>query len=252
MTPDKLRQILMNLIENAVKYSPDGGRIEVGLEARDSRVRVIVRDEGIGIPPGEEQRIFGKFYRVDPQLSRGVGGTGLGLYISRELVRRMAASRSPRTRARARRSSSTCRWRRRRAQRDRLDNRPVAAPIRIGTCSWADESLTRYFYPPGVKGAEERLRYYADRFDTVEANSTYYRLPDEEMVRRWHERTPDGFIMHVKAFGVMTRHPVKLEQLPPDLREGAPVDERGRIDRPPREFRAEGFPPLPAALEPCA
>jgi signal transduction histidine kinase len=86
---DKLRQILMNLIENAVKYSPDGGRIEVSLEARDSRVRVIVRDEGIGIPPGEEQRIFGKFYRVDPQLSRGVGGTGLGLYISRELVRRM-------------------------------------------------------------------------------------------------------------------------------------------------------------------
>jgi PAS domain S-box-containing protein len=86
---DKLRQILMNLIENAVKYSPDGGQIEVGLEFRDNRVRVIVRDEGIGIPPGEEQRIFGKFYRVDPQLTRGVGGTGLGLYISRELVRRM-------------------------------------------------------------------------------------------------------------------------------------------------------------------
>jgi signal transduction histidine kinase len=86
---DKLRQILMNLIENAVKYSPDGGCVEVGLESHDNRVRVIVRDEGIGIPPGEEQRIFGKFYRVDPQLSRGVGGTGLGLYISRELVRRM-------------------------------------------------------------------------------------------------------------------------------------------------------------------
>jgi two-component system, OmpR family, phosphate regulon sensor histidine kinase PhoR len=86
---DKLRQILMNLIENAVKYSPDGGCIEVGLESQDNRVRVVVRDEGIGIPPGEEQRIFGKFYRVDPQLSRGVGGTGLGLYISRELVRRM-------------------------------------------------------------------------------------------------------------------------------------------------------------------
>ncbi len=86
---DRLRQILMNLIENAVKYSPDGGQIEVGLEFRENRVRVIVRDEGIGIPPGEEQRIFGKFYRVDPQLTRGVGGTGLGLYISRELVRRM-------------------------------------------------------------------------------------------------------------------------------------------------------------------
>jgi PAS domain S-box-containing protein len=86
---DKLRQILMNLIENAVKYSPDGGCVEVGLESHDNRVRVVVRDEGIGIPPGEEQRIFGKFYRVDPQLSRGVRGTGLGLYISRELVRRM-------------------------------------------------------------------------------------------------------------------------------------------------------------------
>src|SRR6185295_7550076 len=126
----------------------------------------------------------------------------------------------------------------------------VAAPIRIGTCSWADESLTRYFYPPGVKGAEDRLRYYADRFDTVEANSTYYSLPAEEMVRRWHERTPEGFVMHVKAFGVMTRHPVKVEQLPPDLRQGAPVDERGRVDRPPREFRAEVFRRFLGALEP--
>ena len=123
-------------------------------------------------------------------------------------------------------------------------------PIRIGTCSWADDSLTRYFYPPGVKGAEERLRYYADRFDVVEANSTYYRLPDRELVERWAERTPDGFVMHVKAFGVMTRHPVKVEQLPPDLRDEAPVDERGRIDRPPREFRAEIFRRFHEALEP--
>jgi uncharacterized protein YecE (DUF72 family) len=126
----------------------------------------------------------------------------------------------------------------------------VAAPIRIGTCSWADESLTRYFYPPAVKSAEDRLRYYVERFDTVEANSTYYRLPEREMVERWAERTPEGFVMHVKAFGVMTRHPVKLEQLPTDLREGAPTDERGRIDRPPREFRAEIFRRFHEALEP--
>jgi uncharacterized protein YecE (DUF72 family) len=129
-------------------------------------------------------------------------------------------------------------------------DRAVAAPIRIGTCSWADESLTRYFYPPGIKGAEERLRYYAERFDVVEANSTYYRLPDREMVEHWAERTPERFVMHVKAFGVMTRHPVKVEQLPPDLREGAPVDERGRVDRPPREFRAEIFRRFHEALEP--
>jgi uncharacterized protein YecE (DUF72 family) len=101
-----------------------------------------------------------------------------------------------------------------------------------------------------VKTAEERLRYYAEHFTTVEVDSTYYRLPDEEMVSRWDERTPDGFVMHVKAFGMMTRHPVRAEQLPPDLREGAPVDDRGRIDRPPRELRAEAFTRFHAALEP--
>jgi uncharacterized protein YecE (DUF72 family) len=126
----------------------------------------------------------------------------------------------------------------------------VAAPIRIGTCSWADESLTRYFYPRSVKSAEDRLRYYTDRFDTVEANSSYYRLPERQMVERWAERTPEGFVMHVKAFGVMTRHPVKLDQLPTDLREDAPTDERGRIDRPPREFRAEMFRRFHEALVP--
>jgi PAS domain S-box-containing protein len=86
---DKLRQVLLNLIDNAVKYSPDGGHIQIEVEQRDSGLRIAVRDQGLGIPHGEEQRIFGKFYRVDPQQSRGVGGTGLGLYISRELVRRM-------------------------------------------------------------------------------------------------------------------------------------------------------------------
>jgi len=87
--PDRLRQVLINLIDNAVKYSPEGGRIEVAVEARDGGVRVAVRDEGIGIASLEQRRIFGKFYRVDPALTRGVGGTGLGLYICRELVRRM-------------------------------------------------------------------------------------------------------------------------------------------------------------------
>ena len=86
---DRLRQVLINLLDNAVKYSPDGGHIEVRVEQNGSLVRVAVRDEGLGIPHGEQQRIFGKFYRLDPQLTRGVGGTGLGLYICRELVRRM-------------------------------------------------------------------------------------------------------------------------------------------------------------------
>ena len=112
------------------------------------------------------------------------------------------------------------------------------AEIRIGTCSWADEALSKHWYPPGVK-AGERLPYYAEHFDTVEVDSTYYRLPDEGMVERWAARTPEEFVMHVKAFGLMTRHPVKLESLPPDLRDEASVDERGRVERPSREFRGK-------------
>ena len=121
--------------------------------------------------------------------------------------------------------------------------------IRVGTCSWADEALSKHFYPPGTPPAE-RLAFYADHFDTVEVDSTYYRLPAEEMVQRWAERTPERFVMHIKAFGLMTRHPVKLEQLPTDLRDDAPVDEKGRVDRPPREYRAEVFRRFLAALEP--
>lgn len=122
-------------------------------------------------------------------------------------------------------------------------------PIRIGTCSWADDALSKYFYPPKFP-AKERLAYYADHFDTVEVDSTYYRLPNESMVQGWAERTPDGFTMHVKAFGLMTRHPVKIDVLPEDLRAAMPVDERGRVDRPPRELRGEVFRRFLAALEP--
>jgi uncharacterized protein YecE (DUF72 family) len=125
----------------------------------------------------------------------------------------------------------------------------MAARIRIGTCSWADEALSKYFYPEGLP-AGERLAYYAEHFDTVELDSTYYRLPVESMAERWVEQTPDDFLMHVKAFGVMTRHPVKKEQLPTDLRDEAPVDDRGRVDRPPRQFRAEIFRRFREALEP--
>ena len=86
---DGLLQVLVNLVENAVKYSPNGGRVELELQQVDGRVRFAVRDRGLGIPASEQERIFEKFFRLDPNLSRGVGGTGLGLYISRELVRRM-------------------------------------------------------------------------------------------------------------------------------------------------------------------
>ena len=102
----------------------------------------------------------------------------------------------------------------------------VAAPIRIGTCSWADEALSKHWYPEGTP-PKERLAYYAERFSTVEVDSTYYRVPTDSMVRGWAERTPDDFVMHIKAFGLMTRHPVKLEQLPPDHRLRHHLDDLG-------------------------
>jgi two-component system phosphate regulon sensor histidine kinase PhoR len=87
--PDKVRQVLANLVDNAIKYSPDGGAIEVRVEQSPGGVRFAVQDEGLGIPSAEREQIFEKFYRLDPNLTRGVGGTGLGLYICRELVHRM-------------------------------------------------------------------------------------------------------------------------------------------------------------------
>jgi PAS domain S-box-containing protein len=87
--PDKVGRVLINLVDNAVKYSPDGGRVTVRVEGAGSHVRFAVADEGLGIPPAEQRRVFEKFYRLDPNMTRGVGGTGLGLYICRELVRRM-------------------------------------------------------------------------------------------------------------------------------------------------------------------
>jgi two-component system phosphate regulon sensor histidine kinase PhoR len=86
---DHVRQILINLVENAIKYSPDGGKIELGVDAIEGNALFHVSDEGIGIPADEQPRVFEKFYRLDPNMTRGIGGTGLGLYICNELVERM-------------------------------------------------------------------------------------------------------------------------------------------------------------------
>jgi two-component system phosphate regulon sensor histidine kinase PhoR len=89
---ERTRQVLLNLVDNAIKYSPSGGRIEVALAVVGDRLRFSVQDQGLGIPVGEQERIFDKFYRLDPDQRRGIGGTGLGLYICRELIRSMHGS----------------------------------------------------------------------------------------------------------------------------------------------------------------
>ncbi|HEY5295850.1 MAG TPA: ATP-binding protein [Gaiellaceae bacterium] len=90
--PERLRQAIGNLLDNAIKYSPNGGRIELRTSRREGEGVIEVSDEGIGIPPDEQERIFEKFYRLDPSMTRGVGGSGLGLYIIRELIAHMHGS----------------------------------------------------------------------------------------------------------------------------------------------------------------
>ncbi len=87
--PGQLHQVLVNLVDNAIKYSPEGGPVVLSVANGDGSIRFSIADEGLGIPASEHRRIFEKFYRLDPDMTRGIGGTGLGLYICRELVRRM-------------------------------------------------------------------------------------------------------------------------------------------------------------------
>jgi signal transduction histidine kinase len=85
---DKLRQIITNLVSNAIKYSPNGGRIVIAACRRgvDNAAEISVRDQGMGIAPEHLARIFDRFQRVDGSPTRGIRGTGLGLYIVRSLV----------------------------------------------------------------------------------------------------------------------------------------------------------------------
>jgi two-component system phosphate regulon sensor histidine kinase PhoR len=87
--PRALDQVLINLVDNAIKYTPDGGRINVSAEVGADTVTLEVENTGPGIPPDQLQRIFERFYRVDAGRSREMGGTGLGLSIVRHLVGRM-------------------------------------------------------------------------------------------------------------------------------------------------------------------
>lgn len=84
-----LRQLVGNLLDNAVKYSPDGGTITIRAREFAGMVQIDVQDPGIGIPVSEHDRVFERFYRLDPHMKRGVGGSGLGLYVARGLARLM-------------------------------------------------------------------------------------------------------------------------------------------------------------------
>ena len=90
--PEDVRLIVDNLLENAVRYNRDGGRVDVAVERRDDAVHLEVRDTGIGIPTADQNRIFERFYRVDKARTRAAGGTGLGLSLVRNAVQRQGGS----------------------------------------------------------------------------------------------------------------------------------------------------------------
>jgi len=95
------------------------------------------------------------------------------------------------------------------------------AQVLIGTASWTDKSLidSGLFYPPSIKTADERLRYYATQFPLVEVDSSYYALPSARNAALWSERTPEGFVFDVKAFRLFTQHQTPPSALPKDIRE---------------------------------
>ncbi|MBF0466964.1 MAG: DUF72 domain-containing protein, partial [Nitrospirae bacterium] len=101
--------------------------------------------------------------------------------------------------------------------------------IRTGTCSWTEKTLIKSgeFYPKDARSAEQRLKYYADHFDTVEVDSTYYAIPDKRSVYLWADRTPDDFIFNIKVYGALTGHGIESATLPVDLRQMLPEKEKG-------------------------
>ena len=131
---------------------------------------------------------------------------------------------------------------------------PPRPQFLVGTASWTDPTLVKsdVFYPRARKTAEDRLRFYAEQFNTVEVDATYYALVSERNAELWAERTPPGFVFNIKAFAMLTQHPVDATRLPAAVKTMLPVDQRAaaRLRHPPREVLEMAFGMFWSALEP--
>lgn len=107
--------------------------------------------------------------------------------------------------------------------------------VRFGTASWTDPTMTvpGVFYPPDLKTAEDRLRFYASQFPMVEVDATYYVLPNKRTAETWVERTPKDFVFDIKAHALMTGQPTEVSRLPKAIKEELPgeLTEKKRIYR---------------------
>ena len=112
--------------------------------------------------------------------------------------------------------------------RDRHHSPVMSGRIIVGTSSWADPGFVKEWYPPKLP-AKERLPFYSQRFEAVELNSSFYAIPDRNVVRGWVDATPDHFTFDVKVHRALSRHSAQIDSLPPDLRDDVKTNERGRV-----------------------
>src|SRR5687768_4517042 len=110
----------------------------------------------------------------------------------------------------------------------RVSTARMGGSIHVGTSSWADPGFVEEWYPPKLP-ARDRLPWYAERFDTVEVNSTFYALPEPRTVATWVRVTPPDFVFDVKAHKLLSRHAASVDSLPPGLRDMARTTPRGRV-----------------------
>lgn len=124
----------------------------------------------------------------------------------------------------------------------------------VGTASWTDPTLVRSgeFYPSALKTAEERLRFYASQFNTVEVDASYYALIAERNAELWAERTPADFVFHIKAFAMLTQHPADTARLPAAIKSMLTAAQRAqaRLRYPSREVLDAAFEMFWGALNP--
>ena len=124
----------------------------------------------------------------------------------------------------------------------------------IGTASWTDPTLVKSdtFYPPSLRTAEERLRFYAGQFNAVEVDASYYTLLSEKNAQLWAERTPPAFIFDVKAFALLTQHAAEVARLPLNLKAMLTKQERSqrRLERPSKEVLEMAFQMFHSSLTP--
>jgi uncharacterized protein YecE (DUF72 family) len=104
----------------------------------------------------------------------------------------------------------------------------VPGRIVVGTSSWADPGFVEEWYPPGLP-ARDRLAWYADHFEAVEVNSSFYAVPERRTVERWVTQTPDDFTFDVKLHRLLSRHAADLKSLPTGVRDAATTNDRGRV-----------------------